>query len=474
MGKFPGGFSGSLYVGLLLMAFNTAQAQPIALSISVSQAAVEEGEDLPFVVNLSQSLPSTGQLRYTLSGDTDNFLDGPGGLFSVDIPPDITSFPLNIPTDDDSTDEPNGIVTLALVSFRGGGFDEGFLTGVSVTVTDNDGDNIPDFGVSTTIPAQTYTQFTAITNLTLPAAVGGDGTLVYSISPLPAGLSFNAITRTLSGTPTTLQAATDYMVTVTDADGDTDTITFSIAVAPPTPPDAPTITRQSLSPAIHRFDWNDPNDNNCAVNRFQYVLEIRVIGESFGRAIASISVPNGGSGGTALLSTIDNPLPPGGYYRFEVEAVSDGVGGCGNRSQPAVFFFDPDTVGTVEMPDQSLAAGRIMDIDVSTAAVFTGITVTTWLDLTAFYAPYAGDGRRNAPYAPRMMVKVLLYAYATGVFSSRGIARKLEEDVAFRVLGGGQLPATSDAVRVPAAALVGLQGAVCSGGSSGALREAVD
>ena len=42
------------------------------------------------------------------------------------------------------------------------------------------------------------------------------------------------------------------------------------------------------------------------------------------------------------------------------------------------------------------------------------------LDLTAFYAPYEGDGRRNAPYDPRMMVKVLLYAYATGMFSSRG------------------------------------------------------
>ena len=38
------------------------------------------------------------------------------------------------------------------------------------------------------------------------------------------------------------------------------------------------------------------------------------------------------------------------------------------------------------------------------------------------------------------MVKVLLYAYATGVFSSRGIARKLEEDVAFRVLGAGNFP----------------------------------
>ena len=62
------------------------------------------------------------------------------------------------------------------------------------------------------------------------------------------------------------------------------------------------------------------------------------------------------------------------------------------------------------------------------------------LDLTAFYAPYAGDGRRNAPYEPRMMVKVLLYAYATGVFSSRGIARRLEEDVAFRVLAAGNFP----------------------------------
>jgi len=62
------------------------------------------------------------------------------------------------------------------------------------------------------------------------------------------------------------------------------------------------------------------------------------------------------------------------------------------------------------------------------------------LELSAFYAPYEGDGRRNAPYEPSMMVKVLVYAYATGVFSSRAIARKLEEDVAFRVLGAGNFP----------------------------------
>lgn len=62
------------------------------------------------------------------------------------------------------------------------------------------------------------------------------------------------------------------------------------------------------------------------------------------------------------------------------------------------------------------------------------------LDLTPFYARYEGDGRRKSPYDPRLMVKVLVYAYATGTFSSRKIARKLEEDVAFRVLAAGNFP----------------------------------
>ena len=62
------------------------------------------------------------------------------------------------------------------------------------------------------------------------------------------------------------------------------------------------------------------------------------------------------------------------------------------------------------------------------------------LDMTAFYAPYEGDGRRKSPYEPRMMLKVLIYGYATGVVSSRGLARKLQEDVAFRVLAAGNFP----------------------------------
>src|SRR5690606_29945290 len=63
------------------------------------------------------------------------------------------------------------------------------------------------------------------------------------------------------------------------------------------------------------------------------------------------------------------------------------------------------------------------------------------LDLSAFHARYAKDGPRNQPFHPAMMIKVLVYGYATGVFSSRKIARKLHEDVAFRMLAAGNFPA---------------------------------
>ena len=63
------------------------------------------------------------------------------------------------------------------------------------------------------------------------------------------------------------------------------------------------------------------------------------------------------------------------------------------------------------------------------------------LDLRAFHARYDKGGPRNQPFHPAMMVKVLIYGYATGVFSSRKIARKLHEDVAFRVLAASNFPA---------------------------------
>jgi transposase len=63
------------------------------------------------------------------------------------------------------------------------------------------------------------------------------------------------------------------------------------------------------------------------------------------------------------------------------------------------------------------------------------------LDLTAIYRSYeTGDGRGQPPYEPAMMVKVLLYAYCTGLRSSRKIERATYRDVAIRVLAGDQHP----------------------------------
>jgi transposase len=62
------------------------------------------------------------------------------------------------------------------------------------------------------------------------------------------------------------------------------------------------------------------------------------------------------------------------------------------------------------------------------------------LDLSEIEAVYEREARGYPPYHPQMMTKVLFYAYCTGVFSSRKIARRLEEDVAFRVLAAENRP----------------------------------
>lgn len=62
------------------------------------------------------------------------------------------------------------------------------------------------------------------------------------------------------------------------------------------------------------------------------------------------------------------------------------------------------------------------------------------LDLSAMDAVYGDEKRGQPPYDPRMMTKILLYGYCVGVFSSRRIAKRLAEDIAFRILAAGNQP----------------------------------
>ncbi len=66
--------------------------------------------------------------------------------------------------------------------------------------------------------------------------------------------------------------------------------------------------------------------------------------------------------------------------------------------------------------------------------------VVDQLDLSEITARYEQERRGGPPYNPRMMVKVLLYAYCIGVPSSRRIASRLHEDIAFRVLAANNTP----------------------------------
>jgi transposase len=61
------------------------------------------------------------------------------------------------------------------------------------------------------------------------------------------------------------------------------------------------------------------------------------------------------------------------------------------------------------------------------------------MDLSAIEDAYTEE-RGYPPYNPYLMVKLLLYAYCTGVYSSRRIAEKLIDSVAFRFLAAGNEP----------------------------------
>lgn len=69
------------------------------------------------------------------------------------------------------------------------------------------------------------------------------------------------------------------------------------------------------------------------------------------------------------------------------------------------------------------------------------VDVVDALDLSAIYFSYEEkDGRGQAAYAPELMVRILLYGYATGIYSSRKIQAKTYEDVALRYLAADEHP----------------------------------
>ena len=96
--------------------------------------------------------------------------------------------------------------------------------------------------------------------------------------------------------------------------------------------------------------------------------------------------------------------------------------------------YDPDQASLFPAsPTDWLPQGHL--------AYFVSETVEE-LDLREFIAKYIArdDGRGSLAYHPRMLLKVLIYSYAVGIFSSRKIAQSIDDLVALRYLSGGNRP----------------------------------
>ena len=66
------------------------------------------------------------------------------------------------------------------------------------------------------------------------------------------------------------------------------------------------------------------------------------------------------------------------------------------------------------------------------------VEVVDQLDLSALVKAYRGSG--SAPFHPAMLLGLMVYGYATKVFSSRALERATYDSVAFRFIAGNEHP----------------------------------
>jgi transposase len=117
----------------------------------------------------------------------------------------------------------------------------------------------------------------------------------------------------------------------------------------------------------------------------------------------------------------------------EVAVVAAAAGGRRPVAEDKSFRpYDPDQV--------LLMAPVLQDwVPDGDLAHFVSDLVETALDLSAIYAGYEEE-RGFPPYDPRLMLKLLIYGYATGTMSSRKLERATYRDVAVRMLCADQHP----------------------------------
>ena len=197
-------------------------------------------------------------------------------------------------------------------------------------------DRFPSFRTAANPGDQTYTVGTAIDTLTLPEASGGNGELTYSLSPSVSGLTFNATTRQLTGTPSA--AGTHAMTyTVTDEDGDTDTLAFTITVS------AGTATEGFLGVCQVGMILSSGQSCTYPGTTDEFSVNVRGRGSFLGR-LAGIRI------------RINNETIDGRVYDFEASHQGDGVW----RIDRVAGSTEPPA--SVDIPDANLRAALAIQL----------------------------------------------------------------------------------------------------------------
>ena len=200
-------------------------------ALSVADASVSEGLDLVFELSLGGASSQRVTVQYEITPDTAQAADYTGTTRDrVIFEPGETSKEVTLDLVDDDLEEPEETVTLTLSDPQPPG--AATLGRARATGTIEDDDMRPERPVTLTMnPLAKLVRYGVgdWVELVLPAATGGTGPYNYTLSPLPSGLSFEADTRVLSGTPDT-PGLTESTYEVRDSAGSPVTGTLYIRI----------------------------------------------------------------------------------------------------------------------------------------------------------------------------------------------------------------------------------------------------
>ena len=157
----------------------------------------------------------------------------------------------------------------------------------------------------------------------LPAADGGAPPITYQVEPSPpAGLTFDASTRTLQGTPTEVTASVPYVFRATDVNGSFAELRFSIEVV------SPVGTQREALPKSFALRGNYPNPVNEHTQigfNLPWPATVRVdVLDMLGRRRLSVPAQDL-AGGWDRSINISGLQLPSGLYIYRVHAAAPGI-----------------------------------------------------------------------------------------------------------------------------------------------------